>query len=186
MDFYSVIDNRMSYKKYKNTKVNLDSLDRMVNSAMMSPSWKNKTSYKLIIVEDQAEKNSIADAVMNSDSQAADAIRMAPICCAVVADPKESGKIGNKEFYLVDAAIAMEHFILSAEAEGYGTCWIAALDEGKVKQTLNIPANYEVVAVTPVGEPDEERSHNEKKDVREYVFMNEWDCSFIENDSKLK
>jgi nitroreductase len=99
----------------------------------------------------------------------------------VVADPASSGEVENKEYYLVDSAIAMEHFILSATNEGYGTCWIAALDEDIIKSALSIPQNYKVVALTPIGEISESKEHYEKKDVRDFVFLNSWENSYSEN-----
>ncbi len=80
----------------------------------------------------------------------------------------------------MDSAIAMEHFVLSATNEGYGTCWIAAIDEDIIKKTLSIPQNYKVVAITPVGEIAESKEHNDKKDVKDFVFLNTWDNAYSE------
>jgi nitroreductase len=181
MDFYDVVKTRKSVKKFKDTPIDTNKLDRMVNAAMMSPSWKNNNSYKFIIVHDKTKLEQISKSIMNKDDSAAKSILEAPMTAIVVADPASSGEVESKEYYLVDSAIAMEHFILSATNEGYGTCWIAALDEDIIKNALSIPQNYKVVALTPIGETSESKEHNEKKDVRDFVFLNSWDNSYSEN-----
>lgn len=185
MQFYDVIKNRTSIKSFKSTTIDRDKVDRMINAAIMSPSWKNSSSYKFIIVEDQHKKDSIADAVNNKTSDTENSLKQAPMVVVVAADPNESGNVDGKEYYLVDGAIAMEHFVLAATAEGYGTCWIAALDENKVKSTLNIPANYKVIGLTPVGEIQEQKAHYDEKNVRDYVFLDSWNEGYVENTNVL-
>jgi nitroreductase len=181
MQFYDVVKSRQSIKKFKNTQINTEKLARMINAAMMSPTWKNKSAYKFILVDEKKELEQISKAIMNKDNSAAQSILEAPMTAVVVADPNASGEVENREYYLVDSAIAMEHFVLSATNEGYGTCWIAAVDEDIIKRTLSIPENYKVVAITPIGEIAETKEHNMKKDVRDYVFLNTWNNSYTES-----
>ncbi|MFD3156175.1 nitroreductase family protein [Haloimpatiens sp. FM7330] len=180
MDFYNVIENRTSIRKFKDTPVDNDKLSRMINAAMMSPSWKNKSSYKFIIVDDKNKKDEIANTVLNTTQEANDSVKKAPVVAVVVGAPDESGTVDDKQYYLVDSAIAMEHFILAASNEGYGTCWIGAFDEDKIKNILNIPENFKVIAMTPVGEIGENKSHYNKKNVNDYVFANSWNQSYTE------
>lgn len=180
MQFYDVIENRTSIKKFKNTSLDREKVERMINAAMMSPSWKNEASYKFILVEEEHKKNVIAEAIKNKTQDATNSVKEAPMVAVVVASPQESGEIDNKEFYLVDGAIAMEHFILAATEEGYGTCWIAAVDEKKIKSELGIPENYRVVGLTPVGEIGEQKEHHAKKDVKDYVFSNNWNTVYTD------
>ena len=55
----------------------------------------------------------------------------------------------------VDVAIAVEHLMLQAQEEGLGTCWIGAFEEKDVKSLLKIPEGVRVLALTPLGTPDE-------------------------------
>ncbi len=50
-----------------------------------------------------------------------------------------------------DLTIAMDHLILAAEAEGVGTCWIAAFDPPVLREALGLGANEEVFTITPLG-----------------------------------
>lgn len=180
MEFYDVVKTRKSIKKFKNTPINSEKLTRMIDAAMMSPSWKNNNSYKFILVDQKNQLEQISKAIMNKDNSAAQSIIDAPMTVVVVADPELSGEVENREYYLVDSAIAMEHFILAATNEEYGTCWIAAVDEDIIKKALSIPQNYKVVALTPIGEIAESKEHNDKKDVRDFIFLNTWDNAYSE------
>ncbi|MDH5482233.1 MAG: nitroreductase family protein [Candidatus Bathyarchaeota archaeon] len=51
--------------------------------------------------------------------------------------------------------IAVEHMVLAAAALGYGSCWVGAFNENRVKRILKVPENLTVVALLPVGVPDE-------------------------------
>lgn len=178
MEFFETIKNRRSISKYKSDKVKEESLNKMIEAAMRAPSWKNKSAYKIIVVDDADKKNAIAEGILNMDDKAANAVKEAPVAIVVIAKPEESGKVEGKELYLADGAIAMEHIILAATAEGYGTLWIGALDEWKVKDVLSIPNDFKIIGITPVGIVAEEKEHHKEKDISEYVFRNQFNKSY--------
>ncbi|KNF07559.1 putative NADH dehydrogenase/NAD(P)H nitroreductase [Gottschalkia purinilytica] len=185
MQFYEVIENRSSVKKFKEKPIDKDSLARIINASMMSPSWRNHTSYRIILVDDKNTKEKLASTLLNDTNDMAIAVKEAPIVAVVIGNPSDSGTIEGKEYYLVDAAIAMEHLVLAATSEGYGTCWLGSMDENKIKEALSVPNEYKVVAMTPIGEVEEYKPTNPKKDVREHIFLNSWGKAYTENDELL-
>lgn len=52
-----------------------------------------------------------------------------------------------------DLAIAMDHLILAAEAEGVATCWISNFDAPTLRQALDLQEAEVVFALTPLGFP---------------------------------
>ncbi|MDG6218855.1 MAG: nitroreductase family protein, partial [Candidatus Thermoplasmatota archaeon] len=80
-------------------------------------------------------------------------LKQAPALILICADPHLSGNRDGISYYLVDAAIAMDHLILSATDKGLGTCWIGSFNEEKLKTILSIPPRIRVVALTPIGYP---------------------------------
>lgn len=186
MQFYDVIENRTSIKRFKNNEIPRERIERMVTAAMMSPSWRNNSCYRFIIVDDKNLLQQLSETVNNNSDDASEAVREAPVAAVVVADPTQSGTVDGRDYYMVDAAIAMEHFILAATEEGYGTCWIGAVNEDKVRDLLDIPKSIRVVAMTPVGETAEKKAHYEKKPLRDFVFLNAWNKTFNDEVSSLK
>jgi nitroreductase len=57
--------------------------------------------------------------------------------------------------YPIDVAIAIDHITLCAASEGLGTCWIGAFYEDEVKKILAIPPEIRVVALLPIGYPQD-------------------------------
>uniref|UniRef100_UPI00019313B7 Nitroreductase family protein n=1 Tax=Clostridium novyi (strain NT) TaxID=386415 RepID=UPI00019313B7 len=188
MEFYEVIKKRKSIKKFEQTAIDRDKLLKIIDMAMRAPSWKNKTPYKFIVVESDKLKLDIANAIENKTSAASEAVLNSPMTIVAVANPEESGDVSGKEIYLIDTAIAMEHIVLGATDEGYGTCWIAAFNENKIKEALKIPDNLRVVALTPLGVPKdsaEDEPHHPKKDMDEYLYIDKWGTSFMESNVKI-
>ena len=101
-------------------------------------------------------------------------------------NPQQSGSRFDKDYYLVDVAIAMQNLVLAATALGLGTCWIGAFDENKLRLLLHIPENYRIVAITPLGYPAKKegfvgqitrqivRSKN-RKPLSDVFSMNNWE-----------
>lgn len=175
MHFYDIIRKRDSIKNFTDRPIDNSKVQRIINSFLNSPSWKNNKSPKIILVNNAQQKQYLSSCVMNNVNSSADSLNQAPLVAIVVADPAESGVIDDKELYLVDSAIAMEHLVLAATNEGYGTCWIASIDENKIKQGLNIPQNYRVVAMTPIGEVGSYPTHeNNELQSQNHVFWNGW------------
>ncbi len=188
MQFYDVIKNRKSIKKFNTDELDRNKLMRMLEAAMRAPSWKNATPYKIMLVDNEDLKTRLAGTIMNKSSEASGAVQNAPITAIIVADPNQSGDIEGKDYYLVDSAIAMEHFILAATEEGYGTCWIGAFDEKRIKEILSIPDNLRIVALTPIGimqESEQEKPHHPKKDMRDFVYVNKWNESYMDQNVKV-
>lgn len=147
MEFYDVIKNRKSIRKYTSEKVPDDVLKRILEAARWAPSWANKQCCRYIIVDDPAIISEIAGRAK---------LFGAPLYVVAFADPSQSGRKDGKDYYLVDVAISLEHFILAAAAEGLGTCWLGGMiDEAVIRQKLGIPGNMRVVAATPLGYPEE-------------------------------
>jgi nitroreductase len=61
--------------------------------------------------------------------------------------------ISGIPYYLLDAGIAGEHFVLAATEQGLGTCWIGWFKQRAVKRILRIPRRIKVVSLLAVGYP---------------------------------
>ncbi|MCJ7634575.1 nitroreductase family protein [Candidatus Bathyarchaeota archaeon] len=70
----------------------------------------------------------------------------------------------------------MEHLLLAAAEQGLGTCWIGGgFDETAVKEALGIPKEILVVALTPLGYPDELTEPKPRKTFKEMMSRNYWE-----------
>jgi nitroreductase len=72
----------------------------------------------------------------------------------------------------MDCAIAMSYMTLEAVELGLQSCWLGWFSPEKVRALLNIPDDYVVVAVAPIGYPAKEGHRSSKKATEEVVVYN--------------
>jgi nitroreductase len=165
MELLEVVRKRRSIRKYKPDPVPEEKIMYVLEAARLAPSWGNMQCWHYIVVTDESLKSKITQH---------DWATKAPVIIVGCADPKKSGKKHGQDYYMLDMGISMEHLILAATEQGLGTCWIGYyFDEKTVKKALNIPKRFKVVAVTPLGYPDEEKGEvKERKTLEEIVSWN--------------
>lgn len=96
--------------------------------------------------------------------------------CCVSANEKTAWKRSDGlNYWIVDAAIAMQNIVLAATELGLGTCWIGAFDEGKLRKTLDIPKDYKIVAMTPIGYAAEQKEPAaDRKPIETILHKEKW------------
>ncbi|MBN2397305.1 MAG: nitroreductase family protein [Deltaproteobacteria bacterium] len=60
-----------------------------------------------------------------------------------------------REYLSMNAAIAIEHLVLRAVDLGLGSCWIGRFDREKAREILELDGDIQIVALLPVGYPDQ-------------------------------
>ena len=166
MKVLDVIQKRRSVRKYKEDPIPEKALMRVLEAARLAPSGKNFQPWKFIIVKDKALKEKLAQASAGQFFMAE-----APIIIVGCGFPDNCyAHMGRyMKSWSVDVTIALEHLILQAQEEGLGTCWIGSFEEEEVKAILNIPENVKVLALTPLGYPDEIPRFRGRKNLDEII-----------------
>ena len=168
---FEVLQKRRSIRKYKATLIESEKVTKILEAARLGPSANNQQPCQFIVVKDSAARESLL-AAYNADWFA-----QAPVIIVGCVNPKDAwrrGKFGE-EYWKVDLAIAFQNLILASAELGLGTCWVANFDENAVKKALNIPKDIRVVAMTPVGYPDEEKGPpTERKPLEKIVHYEKW------------
>lgn len=70
-----------------------------------------------------------------------------------------------------NVAIAVEHIILRALDFGLGTCWVRLFDENKVREIFGWDENIHVVALLPVGYPDESPRPRKRRTLENIIIQ---------------
>ena len=164
MEVFEIIKKRRSIRSYKPEPVKEEDLLKMLEAARLAPSAGNRQPWYFVVVKDPDTKRRIAEAAARQMF-----IADAGAIVVAVSDPGASPRWHEK-----DVMIAMEHLILEATELGYGTCWIGAFDEKRVKEILGIPEQYRVIALTPIGVPAESPPPRPRKPLEEIVFEDKW------------
>lgn len=69
-----------------------------------------------------------------------------------------------------NVAIAVEHIVLRALDFGLGSCWVRLIDERLVKDIFGWDDNLHVVALLPVGYPDESPPQRKRLDLEDILI----------------
>ncbi len=75
-----------------------------------------------------------------------------------------------KAYLTLNAAIAIEHIALRAVDLGLGSCWIMMFDSAKTKSVLELDDRYDVVALLPIGYPDQSPAARPRVPLEELVI----------------
>ncbi len=170
MDVFAVINQRRSVRAYKPAEIEEEKLRKVLEAARLSPSASNRQDWKFIVVRDRETKKRLARAAFGQSF-----IGEAPaVIVACGTEPKAIMACGQPTS-TVDVSIACAFMILEACDLGLGTCWIGAFNEGEVRKILKIPELVRVVAVIPLGYPDEGPSQRERKDLDQVICFEKFE-----------
>ena len=150
MDVLEAIKTRRSVRSYSSKPIPAAVLDRMRQVLRWAPSACNFQPWRFIFVTDAELRRQVARAAFDQ-LWIADAPVTVVGCGLAEQAYKSMGGYGNSAD--IDVAIALDHLTLAAVAEGLGTCWIGAFDEGQIMRLLEIPQRAKPVAMTPLGYP---------------------------------
>jgi nitroreductase len=164
MDVNEAVRIRRSVRSYEDREIPEEDLNTILNAARLAPSARNNQSWKFIVVRDKEKREALAKAAANQNF-----VKEAPVVIVAVAlNPDYIMRCGVPA-YAVDLAIAVDHITLQAVELGLGTCWIGAFYQDEVKKILQIPDEYKVVALLPVGYPATKGDFKNRKSVNEIV-----------------
>jgi nitroreductase len=148
MDIYEAIRMRKSVRAFKNEDVPDEVLSRILDAARLAPSANNFQEWRFVVVRDAKTRRKIAQAACRQAF-----VGEAPVVLACCAWDNRHVMTCGQPSYPIDAAIAIDHITLCAAAEGLGTCWIGAFYEDEIRRILGIPPAIRVVALLPLGYP---------------------------------
>jgi len=164
MDVFEAIRTRRSIRKFYPKPIPDEKLEMILEAARLAPSADNRQPWRFVVVKDTERKRALAKAADNQMF-----IADASVIVAALGDPETSPR-----WFRQDPMIAVEHMVLAATTLGYGTCWIGAFSEKEVKRILRIPEELTVIALLPIGFPDEAPAPRVRKPLKEIVFIEKY------------
>ena len=171
MNFFEVINKRRSYRgKYQAVKVPREDLKKIMEAGLAAPSGCNKQTTSLICVDDPEVLDKIHAVVTPPVAETAPAM----ICVLT----QRIVAYRDKCFATQDYSAAIENMLLAITELGYHSCWIEGhiTDDDRlgdeIAKLLNVPDDYELVCILPVGVAESELAGPEKKSFEERAWFN--------------
>lgn len=200
MTTIEAIRKRRSIRKYKKDSIPEEVMLELLDAARLAPSGCNAQPWRFRVVKDIDTKLQLAQAAYNQKfiSEAPVVLvvcaNIKQYLDKSVSGIHDLGKIGavkneiveiiedrvEKLRYLkvreigpliaVNVAIAVEHIVLRALDFDLGTCWVRLFDWQKVKEIFNWDDNVYVVALLPIGYPDESPEQRKRLSLQEIMI----------------
>lgn len=176
METLDNIRTRRSIRKFTDEPVSHETLEKIVEAASFSPSWKNTQIVRYIAIEDPALKNKIATECTTGFTYNGGTMANAPMLIAVTVIKNRCGYEKDGSFttnrgdswQMFDAGIASQTFCLAAHEYGLGTVIMGIFDD-TLPSVLNIPEDRELVNIICIGHPAESPEMPKRKTVADLL-----------------
>jgi len=172
-----IINKRRSVRNYKDIPVDKETISAIIDAGRVSPSACNAQPGRFVAVTEkelinEIVKDGLGGAVPNKWAATAPAIIVG--CAQLnILTHRIGESVKGIQYHQIDLGISMEHMVLKATEMGLGTCWIGWFKERRIKQILNIPKGWRVIALLTLGYPQEESTgQTSRLELEEVLFFN--------------
>lgn len=177
MEAINNIKTRRSIRRYKDEPVSHDLVEKIMETTIYAPSWKNTQIVRYTIIDDKAVIEKLAeDAVMGfipniKTMTRARTIALQTVVTGICGYEKDGSFSTSKGsgWEMYDAGISAQTFCLAAHEYGVGTVIMGMFDEAKIREIVDIPKEESVTAIIGMGYPEEERNAPKHKAVDEVL-----------------
>lgn len=171
MNTLETIAARRSYRgSYKSTPVPREDLTKILEAGLAAPSGCNKQTTSLIAVDDPEVLRKLHGVIDPPMAQTAPAL----ICVLT----RRICAYRDKCFAVQDYSAAIQNMLLAIEELGYSSCWIEGhiTDDDricdKMAGILNVPEEYDLVCMLPVGIAEGKPAPLRKKPFSQRAWFN--------------
>jgi len=160
-----LVRERRSIRRYLPKPVEREKILSCLEAARLAPSAENAQTWRFVVIDDPELKARYAkeafSGIYSYTKFAAEAPALVLLLAKLDFMANRLGKqVQGIPFFLLDAGISGEHFVLRAEELGIGTCWIGWFNVRKTRKFFKIPRRHKIVALIAMG-------YYEKKPSRE-------------------
>jgi nitroreductase len=190
MELFEAIKNRRSVRRFTSDSVDEGKIQAILEAGRWAPSWANSQCWRFVVVRDAGIKQKLAAALFTIrlpdkeiPNPAAASFSIAPVIIVVGAEIGQSGGrhgspgeyVTDKgDWFMFDAALAVQNMVLAAHALGLGTVILGAFDAPAVEKALGTPPGFRVVTMFPLGVPAQPGKAPPRKELSEIVIHDKW------------
>ena len=177
MNFTEIAEKRQSCRSYDSTReVEEEKLNRILESARLSPSACNGQPYRISVCRGDAAKR-VAEATrgMGLNKFASEAPVMLVISEeAYVATAAFGAKLKKNDYRSIDIGILAAYITAEAAAQGLGTCILGWLNDEVIREICGIDKPVRLVITLGYPKEDDKLRAKKRKDMNELVkFVSE-------------
>jgi nitroreductase len=158
------IKNRRTIRKFKPVPIDDDKLEMILEAGRWAPSFSNLQPWKFIIIRDQNIKRELDKAARETVLPLG--INEAPVIICVCVD-----RLVDPLHAIETGAAATQNMALAGHSLGLGVGWIGVWGteaEIAIWRLFQLPETTRVVALLPIGIPDES-PEGDRKPLKEFI-----------------
>ncbi len=147
MTFLELAKARYSVRAFKDTPVEQEKIDLILEAAKVAPTAKNSQPQKIYVARSEE-----ALKILN---EVTPCIYKAPVVFVIGYDKDRECKLDVRTDYSFgnqDASIVQTHMMLEAADLGLGSCWVGYY-QSEIEAKLGLPSNIAITGLLPVGYP---------------------------------
>lgn len=160
---HELLVRRWSSRRFAPTPLLDPAVESLIDAARWAPSYGNRQPWRFVVVRDPAVLAHVHEALTRGNAYA----KAAPVLIALCGNPDDGQQVDGKQYYLMDAGMALENMLLQAVALGLHAHPMGGFDEATVCDVLGIPTHVRVLALVAVGWPGRLEDLDERTRERE-------------------
>lgn len=176
MNFFKVLENRRSIRKFKDKEVPLKIIKKIIDSARYAPSGLNKQPWEFVVIRNKEKRGEIREIYENARKE----LKLYKQDCNFVEKATQIIVCNNikSSKNLISTSLAIENMLLAATALGLGSIVVTASvsrqkDISKIRALCKILGHLEPIALVLIGYADEKPKMKERKPLKETMHIDE-------------
>lgn len=164
MDAFEAIIRRVSCRTFTDQTVSRELLQKVVDAGRRAPTARNLQPVEFVVI---TERNALQEIARLTDY--GHFIGNASACIVVFSK--------DTKYYLEDGSAAVENILIAATALGLGACWVAGDKKAyaeQVREKLQAPPNYKLIALLPIGYPANDREPHKKRPLTDVLHWEKY------------
>lgn len=159
---------RRSIRKFKETKVSREIIDKLIEAADAAPSACNKRPVEFFVITNEEKLEEISAAGRFTKMKA-------PLVILVVGNLSRALPLQLADYWIHDAAAASENILIKATELGLGSCWCGVHPQKRMMQKVSLALSLSEkqipFSIIKIGYPDESHEPHSGYDERRVHFI---------------
>ena len=172
MEFLDFAKSRYSCRSFADKPVEKEKILKILEAGRVAPTAVNFQPQRILVLTEKQELEKLSNCTRFGWN--------APVVFIICYDKDVSWHrtFDGHDEGTTDASIVTTHMMFEAHSLGLGSTQVGAFNAEKTREVYNIPDNYEIVAMLPVGYPSDSAkpsdAHFIRKPLEETVFWNKF------------
>ena len=174
MDFMQLIKERYSLRQISERPIEQDKLDLILEAGRLAPTASNRQCQRVLVINSDEAIAKLQECTIYHFN----AKTVLLVCFDYEISKHNRNPLGTEENGPVDASIVATHMMLEAAELGIGSTWVGYFDTERLRTNFQIPLNYRLVCLLPLGYPADQAKpspmHSNRFPVEKTVCFNKF------------